>query len=140
MKLDILINQKGHPRRGHHTHHARQQTAIKPAQPFLAPNPLNHIPRAAPKPFVRLVVLQAATHDLVWVGCSAGDELGTAGKDDGGLGPHGLCGAVDAAPAQPAGVVGTLEGLVDGELHCAVRDANEGDGEAAVEAHDTFGA
>ncbi len=140
MKLDILVHQKRHPRRRHNTHHARHQAPIEAAQALLAPDPGDDAAGAAAEALVRVVVLQAAAHDLIRVRGGAGDELGAAGDDDGGLGAHGGGPAGDAAPAQPAAVVCALQRLVDGKLHGAVRDANERDAQAAVEAQHALGA
>lgn len=131
--LDILVDQKGHPRRRHDSDDARHKPPIEPPDPFLPPGLADHAPDAASEVLVGLVVLQTAAQDLVRVRDGPGDELGGAGEEHGGLGRERRGGI------RARGRVHALGGFVDGELDGAVGDADEGDGQAAVEAPQTLG-
>lgn len=136
VKPHVLVDQERHPRRRHHSDDARNQAAIEAANAFFPPRHPDHASEALAKLLVGLVDLQPASEDLVRVRDSAGDELRGRGDDDGGLSGHAP--VVDAHPLA-ARKVEALGRLVHGELHGAVRHANHGDAQAAVQAADALG-
>lgn len=132
----ILIDQKRHPRRRHDPNDARDQASIKAANALLPPRHLHHAPEALAKLLVRLVDLQPAPEDLVRIRDGAGDEFRGRRNHERGLGGHAP--VVDAHPLAPRKVE-ALGRLVHGKLHGAVRHADHGDAQAAVQAPNALG-
>ena len=134
----VLVDQESHTRARQDPDDIRPQALVEPAEPFPAPHLPDHIPRARVR-LPGLVRLQPRTDDLVRVGQGAGEDLGQPAQQQ----------VVDVAQfSRPAcrscgtagEATGPLQPLVSHELQRAVRDAEEGGHQAAVEAGEPFGA
>ena len=138
VKLDILIDQKRHPGRGHDPDDTWHQAPVEAGDPFLGPGPPHHAHKAPPECLVGLVVLQAAPEDLIRVRDGPGGELGDARDGKGSPRGHlGVSASLVVSLTGPrarllGGVVELLGGLVHGELDSAVRDAEQGHAQPAV--------